>query len=86
LSPQRQLAFLRIMHDLATRRIAQFIVATHSPMLLCLPGARVLSFEDGHITPVSYRDTEHFQLTRAFLNDPERYLRHLLSASDDSDD
>jgi len=46
----------------------------------------VLSFEDGHITPVSYRDTEHFQLTRAFLNDPERYLRHLLSASDDSDD
>jgi predicted ATPase len=78
LSPQRQLAFLRILHDLATRRIAQFIVATHSPMLLCLPGATILSFDGGCITPVDYRDTGHFTLTRDFLNAPERFLRHLL--------
>lgn len=87
LSPQRQLAFLRIMNDLATRRVAQFIVATHSPMLLCLPGARVLSFEDGRITPTTYQETEHYQLTRRFLNDPERYFRHLFADADaDADD
>lgn len=83
LSPQRQLAFMQIMHSLAAQRTAQFIVATHSPLLLCLPGARVLEFMDGEISEVSYRDTEHFRLTRDFLNDPERYFRYLF-ADDDS--
>lgn len=83
LSPQRQLAFLRIMHALASQRVAQFIVATHSPMLLCLPGARVLSFDDGVIREVAYDQTEHFTLTRTFLNDPERYFRHLFAADND---
>lgn len=78
LSPQRQLAFLRIVHALSAQRIAQFIVATHSPILMSLPGARVISFDDGRLEPVDYRVTEHFQLTRDFLNAPERYLRHLL--------
>lgn len=64
---------------LAGPRIAQFIIATHSPMLLCLPGARVLELEDGQVTEVSYRDTEHYRLSRDFLNDPDRYLRHLLA-------
>lgn len=79
LSPQRQLAFMQILHSLAGQGIAQFIIATHSPMLLCLPGARVLELEDGHVTEVSYRETEHYRLSRAFLNDPDRYLRHLLA-------
>jgi predicted ATPase len=79
LSPQRQLAFLRIVHELSAQRIAQFIVATHSPILLSLPGATVLSFDGGTIEPVDYRDTEHYRLTRDFLNAPERYLRHLLA-------
>lgn len=86
LSPARQLAFLRIMHELASRRVAQFIVATHSPMLLCLPGARVLSFDEGVITETPYQETEHYQLTRRFLNDPALYLRHLLSEADDHAD
>jgi predicted ATPase len=77
LSPQRQLAFLRIVHSLASQRVAQFIVATHSPILLSLPGATVLSFDGGVIRPVDYRETEHFQITRDFLNAPERYFRHL---------
>ncbi|MBL0937731.1 MAG: AAA family ATPase [Gemmatimonadaceae bacterium] len=85
LSPQRQLAFMAIMHGLARQRIAQFIVATHSPILLCLPGARVLSFEDGVISETDYQDTEHYRLTREFLMDPSRYLRHLL-AEDEEDD
>lgn len=83
LSPQRQLAFLRIMHSLAARRVAQFIVATHSPILLCLPGARILSFDNGSIVPIDVRDTEHFQLTRDFLNDPERYFRYLFDDADE---
>jgi predicted ATPase len=84
LSPQRQLAFMQIMHRLASQRVAQFIVATHSPMLLCLPGARVLEFDGGEINEVSYRDTEHFRLMREFLNDPERYFRYLLAEADDA--
>lgn len=86
LSPARQLAFLRIMHELASRRVAQFIVATHSPILLCLPGARVLTFDDGVIAETPYQETEHYQLTRRFLNDPALYLRHLLAESEDDAD
>jgi predicted ATPase len=82
LSPQRQLAFMQIVHSLATQKVAQFIIATHSPMLLCLPGARVLELEDGQVTEVSYRDTEHYRLSRDFLNDPDRYLRHLLAGDE----
>ena len=83
LSPQRQLAFLRIVHHLASQRIAQFVIATHSPILLSLPGATVLSFDGGKIQPVDYRETEHFRLTRDFLNAPERYFRHLLADADE---
>jgi predicted ATPase len=86
LSPQRQLAFLRIMHELAGRGVAQFIVATHSPMLLCLPGARVLNFDDGHIEEVPYHETEHFQLTRRFLNDPAQYFRYLFADTEEQAD
>jgi len=77
LSPQRQLAFLNILHQLTAPRIAQFIIATHSPMLLAFPGATVLSLDGGSIQPVDYRDTEHYRITREFLESPERYFRHL---------
>ena len=67
--------------------MAQFVIATHSPILLTLPGATVLSIDEGRLREVSYRDTEHFQLTRDFLNAPERYHRHLFrSAEKDTDD
>lgn len=82
LSPQRQLAFLRVLHELSARKIAQFIIATHSPILLTLPGATVLSIADGAIRAVSYQETEHFQLTRDFLNAPERFHRHLFAPDD----
>lgn len=77
LSPQRQLAFLRVLHNLASQRVAQFVIATHSPMLLTFPGATVLSLEGGNIQAVRYQDTEHYRLTRDFLNAPERFHRHL---------
>jgi predicted ATPase len=77
LSPQRQLAFLRIIHQLTAPRIAQFIIATHSPILLTLPGATVLSLDGGTIREVRYDETDHYQVTRAFLESPDRFFRHL---------
>jgi predicted ATPase len=82
LSPQRQLAVLRILHDLTAQKIAQFVIATHSPMLLTFPGATIFSLDAGQIRPVTYQETDHFQITRDFLNAPERYYRHLLEEGD----
>ncbi len=77
LSPQRQLAFMRVLHQLTAPRIAQFVIATHSPLLLAFPGATVLSLDGGVIEEVNYRDTDHYRITRDFLASPERFFRHL---------
>lgn len=78
LSPQRQLTLLAMMFDLVAEG-AQFIIATHSPMLLAYPGARIYSFDDGAIDTIAWEQTEHVRLTRDFLASPERYLRNLRS-------
>ena len=76
LSPQRQLTLLAMMLDL-TAEGAQFIIATHSPLLLAYPGALIYSFDDERIEPIAWEHTEHVRLTRDFLADPARYLRNL---------
>jgi predicted ATPase len=76
LSPQSQLAFMAMMSDMLAKE-AQFIVATHSPILLAFPGARIYSFDASPIQRVEYSTLEHVALTRDFLNAPERFLRHL---------
>ena len=76
LSVTSALAFVEIMHA-ACAAGAQFIVATHSPVLLALPGARILEFADGAIRPVGYDELPLVQLHRSFLAAPERFLRHL---------
>lgn len=76
LSPQNQLGLVALLMDLVTED-AQFIVATHSPIVLGVPGATILSFDGGRVAPVAYQDTAHVRLTRDFLNAPERYLRRL---------
>jgi predicted ATPase len=81
LSPQRQLALLALMFDLVADG-AQFIVATHSPLLLAYPGARIYSFDTTPIEPIAWDQTEHVRLTKAFLDDPARYLRHLQREED----
>jgi predicted ATPase len=78
LSPQRQLAFLRIIHDLERAGRSQFLIATHSPILLLYPGAVVVSLDDGQFEEVEPEKTEHVRLTRDFLASPELYLRSLL--------
>ena len=77
LSPQRQLALLALIHDLA-RQGAQFIIASHSPILLGLPGAGILSFDDGEIHPCQWRETESYRVTELFINQRDRLLRQLL--------
>lgn len=77
LSPARQLALLAAMHQLVARR-SQFVIATHSPILLGYPGATIYLFGEHPPTPIAYHDTEHYQITKAFLEHPERMLRELL--------
>lgn len=78
LSPQRQLALLQLMHELIKGK-SQFLIATHSPIVLAYPDATIYSLDgENGLTAVSYEDTEHYALTRDFLNDRERYLRRLL--------
>ena len=76
LSPIRQLAFLSALKQMIAED-SQFIIATHSPIIMAFPDAEILSFDDGEIRKVNYDDLEHVTLTRAFLNDPEAYLRYL---------
>lgn len=82
LSPQRQLSFLSIIHRLESSGQAQFIIATHSPMLLTYPGATILSLDEGAIQEVNYQDTDHYQLTKRFLDAPEAYYRFLFAGDD----
>jgi predicted ATPase len=77
LSPQTQLALLEILATMGHAGHAQFIVATHSPILLACPGAVIHAFDDPPIRPVSYEDTAHYRIYRAFMADPWGYLRSL---------
>ena len=76
LSPQSQLAFMLMMQDMIAQD-AQFIIATHSPILLAYPGATIYSFDVIPPAVVPYEELDHVVLTRDFLNAPERYLREL---------
>jgi predicted ATPase len=77
LSPSRQLALLARMHELV-EDASQFIVATHSPIVMAYPDARILLLTEAGIDEVAYRETEHFRVTREFLADPDRMLRVLM--------
>ncbi|CAN5214544.1 AAA family ATPase [soil metagenome] len=79
LSPQSQLAFMLMMQDMIAED-AQFIIATHSPILLAYPGATIYSFDQVPAAAVAYSELEHVILTREFLNAPDRYLRELRKA------
>lgn len=76
LSPLSQLALIAMLKDMVGQD-AQFIIATHSPILLALPGARILDFDSQPVRWAAYEDLEHVRLTREFLADPDRFLRRL---------
>ena len=77
LSPMRLLALMAEIHALVKKN-SQFIIATHSPILMAFPGAQILEFSKSGIRSVGYRETEHFQVTKQFLDAPEKTLHYLL--------
>ena len=77
LSPSRLLTLMGEMDQLV-KADSQFVVATHSPILMAFPRARIYELSEQGVGTVEYRETEHYQLTKRFLDDPERMLRYLL--------
>lgn len=78
LSPLRQMSILSVIHRLIQLN-SQFIIATHSPIIMSYPDSMIYHCSDDGIVQVNYRDTEHFNVTRDFLNNPDKMLDTLLS-------
>lgn len=78
LSPQRQLTLLMEIYECA-RRGAQFIIVTHSPILLGMPEAEIMTFDDGMIHSCEYEDTDSYQVTEMFINNRKQVLDRLLN-------
>jgi predicted ATPase len=74
LSPKSQLELLDILAKMGSAGHAQFVVATHSPILLACPGALIYSFDHAPVRPVQYEQTEHYQIYKSFMQDRGRYL------------
>lgn len=77
LSPMRQIGLMAMIKAMVEEQNAQFIIATHSPILMAFPDATIYSFDAGEIQQVDYHQLEHVVVTKAFLENPQRYLRHL---------
>lgn len=84
LSPQRQLILLAHMHRLV-RAGSQFIVSTHSPILMGYPGATIIQLDGDGASVVRFEDTQHYAITRAFLMNPEKMLSDIFAGIDDPD-
>ena len=82
LSPQRLLVMLSKMNQLV-RQQSQFIIATHSPMLMAYPNAKIVEVTEQGICETRLEDTEHYRLTRSFLNNPQRIFDELFEGDDD---
>ena len=77
LSPKRQIDLLRILKETSRQGDIQFIIVTHSPILLSYPEATIYSFDDSPIREISYEETDYFKIYRDFLNNREAYLKNL---------
>jgi predicted ATPase len=84
LSPKRQLAFLSRLHELVGQG-SQFLIATHSPIILAYPDATIFRLDDGPPRRVAYHETEHYSVTRDFLTRTDRMLDALLSGGAETD-
>ncbi|MGJ3240755.1 MAG: AAA family ATPase [Anaerolineae bacterium] len=78
LSPNRQLTLIAMLHKMVAQN-AQFIISTHSPIILAYPNATIYNFVGGRIERAEYDSLEHVQIMRDFLNNPNAYLRHLIT-------
>jgi predicted ATPase len=79
-SPTRQMALMVLMHE-SVKKGCQFIVATHSPILMAFPGATILNFDERPVRSIAYDEIEHVSFMKSFLNNPERMLRDLFDES-----
>ena len=79
LSPTSEVRFLKILQELTARRQVQFIIATHSPILLALPGAQIYSFDASHVKEVTYEETEHYKVYMSFFADRAKTLNRTIS-------
>lgn len=77
LSPSRQLSLIYYIHEHLQQNMSQFIIATHSPIVMAFPGATLYEITGKGMRQVALEDTEHYSLTKTFLNDPQAYLRFL---------
>ena len=84
LSPQSQLGLMAMIADMVADD-AQFVIATHSPILLAYPGARIISFDELPVRAVEYEELESVRLVRDFLAGPERYLREIVKSHDSTE-
>jgi predicted ATPase len=84
LSPKRQLQFLALLHDYV-KRGGQFVIATHSPIIMAYPDARIYQLDGEGLREVAYTDTEHYLVTRGFLSSPQRSLSVLLAEDEEAD-
>lgn len=82
LSPMRQLSLLSVLFDLEARKNSQVIMATHSPILMAFPNAKLLFLDGDSFTEMNYKDTPHYAVTTRFLDNPERYLEKLKARDD----
>ena len=73
LSPKTQLGLLQILQAMSQAGHAQFLIATHSPILLACPDADIFSFDTIPISPITYKETEHYQIYKAFMDNPDHY-------------
>lgn len=84
LSPQRQLEFLSLLHEYV-KRGGQFVIATHSPIIMAYPDAHIYLLDGEGVREVVYQDTEHYLITRGFLSNPQRSLSVLLADGADGE-
>jgi predicted ATPase len=74
LSPRSQVGLVKLLHEMGQAGHAQFIVATHSPILLACPGAQILSFDNSPVQPIAYQETDYYRLYKAFMANPHQFL------------
>jgi len=78
LSPAKQLSLIyQIFGHLSNHR-SQFVIATHSPIIMAIPNAKIFKISENGMVETKLEHTEHYQVTKGFLNNPEAYLRHLI--------
>lgn len=77
LSPERQLTLISILNELSRTDKCQFIIATHSPLLISVPNSELFEIENGSLIPKNYKETKQFNLYKNFIDNPERFLHYL---------